>query len=126
MRIDYNDRLFRAVSNSPGGEVDDQTLFNYRQAGDVVWATYQGGQIAFGTMVGVARADGTLDLRYQHVTTAGEIRTGTCQSTPDVLVDGRVRLRESWRWTEGGDGAGTSAVEQVPAGTAQSHSFRIS
>lgn len=111
--IDYNDRLFRAVSNSPGGEVDDRTLFNYRQAGDVVWVTYQGGSIAFGTMVGVSRSDGALDLRYQHVTIAGDIRTGICRSTPHVLEDGRVCLRESWRWTEGAEGAGSSTVEQV-------------
>ena len=93
--------------------MDDSTLFNYRQSGDVVWATYQGGQIAFGTMIGVTRADGSLDLRYQHVTTAGEMRTGRCHSTPELLDDGRVRLHESWKWTEGADGSGTSMVEQV-------------
>jgi hypothetical protein len=113
MRIDYNDRLFRAVSNSPGGEVDETTLFDYRQHGDVVWVTYQGGLIALGTMVGVVRGDGSLDLRYQHVTTSGEIRTGRCLSVPELLEDGRVRLRESWQWTEGGTGGGTSLVEQV-------------
>ena len=113
MRLDYNDRLFRASTNSAGGQVDDQTLFSYRQYGDVVWATYQGGAIAFGTMVGVIRDDDTLDLRYQHVSTRGEIRSGRCLSTPEVLADGRVRLHEAWEWTEGGVGAGRSAVEQV-------------
>ena len=116
MHIDYNDRLFRAISNSPGGEVDGTTLFDYRQHGDVVWVTYQGGPIAFGTMVGVARPDGTLDLRYQHVSTTGEIETGRCRSTPEMLDDGRVRLHESWQWTEGGAGAGSSTVEQVVSG----------
>lgn len=113
MRIDYNDRLFRAVTNSGGGEVDEQTLFSYRQYGDVVWATYQGGAIAFGTMVGVRRHDGRLDLRYQHVSSTGEIRTGRCVSTPEAIEGDRVRLREAWEWTEGGRGAGTSIVEQV-------------
>lgn len=113
MPIDYNDRLFRAVSNSPGGEVDDSTLFNYRQHADVVWVTYQGGRIALGTMIGVAREDGSLDLRYQHVTTGGEIRTGRCRSTPEILADGLVRLHEAWEWTEGGQGVGTSLVQQV-------------
>ena len=117
MRLDYNDRLFRASTNSAGGQVDDQTLFSYRQYGDVVWATYQGGAIAFGTMVGVIRNDDTLDLRYQHVSTRGEIRSGRCRSTPEVLADGRVRLQEAWEWTEGGVGAGTSTVEQVKTPT---------
>jgi hypothetical protein len=113
MRLDYNDRLFRAATNSAGGEVDEQTLFSYRQYGDVVWATYQGGSIAFGTMVGVIRGDDTLDLRYQHVSTRGEIRSGRCVSSPELLADGRVRLHEAWEWTEGGSGTGTSTVEQV-------------
>ena len=117
MRIDYNDRLFRAVSNSEAGEVDDQTLFSYRQYGDVVWATYQGGAIAFGTMVGVVRTDGTLDLRYQHVSATGAIKAGRCVSTPEVIVGDRIRLHEAWEWSEGGHGAGTSIVEQVPAAT---------
>ena len=117
MRLDYNDRLFRASTHSSGGEVDDQTLFSYRQYGEVVWATYQGGAIAFGTMVGVIRNDDTLDLRYQHVSTRGEIRSGRCRSTPEVLADGRVRLHEAWEWTEGAVGAGTSTVEQVTTPT---------
>ena len=115
MRIDYNDRLFRTSSNSAAGEVDADTLFNYRQHGDVIWATYQGGAIVFGTMVGVVRVDATLDLRYQHVSATGELRTGRCRSTPELLDDGRVRLREQWEWTEGGSGSGTSIVEQVKA-----------
>ena len=113
MRLDYNDRLFRASTNSAGGDVDDRTLFSYRQYGDVVWATYQGGAIAFGTMVGVLRDDDVLDMRYQHVSTRGELRCGRCLSTPEVLADGRVRLHEAWEWTEGSVGAGASIVEQV-------------
>jgi hypothetical protein len=113
MRIDYNDRLFRASTNSTGGDVDGDTLFNYWQHGDVVWATYQGGAILFGTMVGVVRTDGSLDLRYQHVSATSEIRTGRCRSTPELLDDGRVRLHEQWEWTEGGAGTGSSIVEQV-------------
>jgi hypothetical protein len=113
MRIDYNDRLFRAIANSGSGDVDDRTLFSYRQYGDVVWATYHGGAIAFGTMVGVVRHDGTLDLRYQHVSTAGAIKRGRCVSTPEVIAGDRVRLHEAWEWTEGGHGSGTSIVEQV-------------
>jgi hypothetical protein len=37
--INYNDRLFKAVSNSENGEVDESTIFHYRQTGDLVWGT---------------------------------------------------------------------------------------
>ena len=37
----------------------------------------------------------------------------SCRSVPEVLADGRLRLHETWSWTEGGEGAGTSTVEEM-------------
>jgi hypothetical protein len=76
-------------------------------------ATYSGGGIRHGAMTGLVRADGSLEFCYQHVTDAGELRSGICESTPEVLADGRVRLEERWRWTLGGTSAGESVVEEV-------------
>jgi hypothetical protein len=50
LSIHYDGRTFRSVSNSPSGEVTAATLFNCHQVGDVVWATYAGGPITFGTL----------------------------------------------------------------------------
>lgn len=112
--IDYHDRRFRCVANNATGDVGDNTLFHYRQVGCAIWATYEGGSVAHETMVGVRLDDGRLDLRYQHVTHDGILRTGRCVSTPDVLGDGRLRLCEAWMWTEGGIGSGASEVEEIP------------
>jgi hypothetical protein len=111
--LSLHDRRFRAITNADHGEVSHETRFHYRQEGATVWATYAGGEILVGTMVGVARSDGTYDLRYQHVSEDLELRAGRCVSTPEVLADGRLRLHESWEWTEGGRGSGTSMVEEV-------------
>jgi len=113
--VSLHDRRFSPVSNSDNGEVSPETRFHYRQEGATVWATYAGGEIVMGTMVGVSRADGTFDLRYQHVSDDGALRAGRCVSTPELLPDGRLRLHESWLWTEGGRGSGTSVVEEVPS-----------
>lgn len=110
--ITYADRVFASVSNAAGGDVGADTIFHYRQQHDIVWATYAGGAVTFGTLVARVLADGCLDMRYQHVTSAGEMKTGRCRSTPTVLADGRLRLDEQWQWTEGGDGAGQSVVEE--------------
>jgi hypothetical protein len=114
MRINYNDRYFRGVGNVDGGDVDADTLFHYRQEDEVVWATYRGGGVAFGTLTALVRPDGRLDMRYQQVSKDGIIKTGRCLSTPEILSDGRLRLHESWSWTEGGDGAGESRIEEIP------------
>lgn len=117
MRINYNNRHFRSVANAEAGDVDSDTHFHYRQEGDVVWATYHGGGVAFGTLMAMVRADETLDMRYQQVSRTGTIKTGRCISTPEILPDGRLRLHESWRWTEGGDGSGESTIEELPQPT---------
>lgn len=111
--IDYDGRRFRPVENSAGGEVDGGTLFHYRQRGNVVWATYEGGGIRWGTLVATVDDRGRLDMRYAHVNDAGELMTGVCASTPEALPDGRLRLHEHWRWTSGGGGEGESVLEEV-------------
>ena len=112
-RISYDGRRFRSVRNSAGGEVDGDTLFHYRQRDDVVWATYEGGGIRYGTLIASVDDAGSLDMRYAHVNAAGDLMTGVCASTPELLPDGRLRLQERWRWTSGDCSAGESVVEEV-------------
>lgn len=116
-RIDYDGRHFRSVSNSANGEVDAETRFTYHQQGDLVWATYTGGAIRFGTLVAIADARGRLDMRYSHVNADGELMTGVCTSEPELLPDGRLRLHERWRWTSGDYSEGTSIVEEIHRNT---------
>lgn len=111
--INYNGRTFRSFSNTSEGEVDARTTFRYHQMGDIVWAEYAGGRIRFGQLVGLILPDGTLELRYQHVNEGGELMTGICLSTPEVLPDGRLRLHEAWQWTCGDRASGASVVEEI-------------
>jgi hypothetical protein len=112
--INYHGRRFRPVSNSSSGQVNQQTMFLYQQPfGDaLLTATYMGGGIRLGSMTGlVDETTGALRFHYQHVTDAGELRSGYCESTPELLSDGRLRLHERWKWTDGP--AGESVVEEV-------------
>jgi hypothetical protein len=111
--IDYNDRCFAPVANTENGEVDSSTLFHYRQEGDIVWATYEGGDVRFGTLIAKVDEAGRLDMRYSHVNRKGQLMTGLCRSVPEILSDGRLRLRESWQWTSGDCSSGESIVEEV-------------
>ena len=111
--INYDGRRFRSVENSETGEVGPETVFSYSQDGDVVSATYEGGAVRLGTLVGTADSEGNLDVRYGHVNASGELMTGECRSTPEVLPDGRIRLYEVWRWTSGDRSSGRSTVEEI-------------
>jgi hypothetical protein len=111
--VNYNGRTFRGAQNTPNGEVDEETRFFYRQKDDLVWAEYSGPGIRLGQLIGIADADGTLDLRYQHVNASDELMTGVCRTTPELLPDGRLRLHEKWRWTCGEMTDGASVVEEI-------------
>jgi len=113
MPISFDNRLFTTVANSANGDVSAATTFHYRQAGNIVWGTYAGGAVGMGTLIASVSSDGSLDMRYQHVTTSGEMKTGKCVSRPETLSDGRLRLHEQWRWTEGGIESGESVVEEM-------------
>ena len=114
MTINYDGRVFRSVANSPHGDVDADTTFHYHQQRDVVWATYAGGWVRFGTLIAkVDDDDDSLDMRYQHVGADGAFKSGRCRSRPELLPDGRLRLYERWRWTDGAEGEGESVVEEV-------------
>lgn len=111
--VDYDGRRFRSVENSGTGEVGPETVFEYRQDGEVVSATYGGGGVRSGVLIATADEEGSLDARYAHVNVSGELMTGECRSTPEALADGRIRLHEEWRWTSGDGSSGRSVVEEI-------------
>ena len=43
--IDYDGRRFRAVANTANGETSADTIFQYRQSGNLISAEYSGGSI---------------------------------------------------------------------------------
>lgn len=111
--IDYHDRRFRGVANTPNGQVTAATEFHYRQRGHVFWGTYLGGGIEFGTLLGTVGPRGELRFTYQHIDAGGAVRMGECTSTPEQLPDGRLLLRESWQWLNGDRTRGESIVEEI-------------
>jgi hypothetical protein len=113
--VAYDGRRFVSVSNSEGGDAGCATTFHYHQDGDLVWADYAGGAVRRGMLVARCAPDGTLDARYQHMTEGGELKTGICRSTPELLADGRLRLHETWRWTSGSGDSGRSVIEETGA-----------
>ncbi len=112
--IDFDRRRFRTVRNSEAGECSSETVFRYRQKGNVVWATYRGGDVTYGTLLARVDGDGRLDVVYQHLNKNGDFRSGRARARTEVLPDGRYRLHERWEWTAGAAGSGRSVTEEVP------------
>lgn len=102
-----------AISNSENGEVPHQMVFHYLQQDNVLNCEYQGGEIVFGQLIGFVNAEGHIDMRYQQINKKGELRTGTCISTPERMPNGKIRLHENWQWTSGTCEKGQSILEEI-------------
>lgn len=111
--INYNNKKFRSIQNTENGEVSGDTIFHYYQKEKTVWATYQGGSINFGTLIAKVDENGTLDMRYQHLSDDGTFKTGQCISKPELLDNGKIRLHETWQWTSGDQSTGQSIIEEI-------------
>lgn len=110
--MNYHDKLFRPISNTANGETSEQTVFHYKQTGNILTAEYAGGQIQMGHLIGLVDELGNIVMRYHQVNEKGELMTGICQSTPEILTNGKIRLHERWEWTSGDKSKGTSIIEE--------------
>lgn len=111
--MNYHGKKFRTVRNSSNGETSPDTIFHYEQEGNIVFATYSGGSVKLGHLIGLVDEEGNIDMRYHQVNTKNELMTGTCHSQPEVLKNGKLLLRETWSWTSGDKTSGTSIVEEL-------------
>lgn len=111
--MNYNGKKFKTQSNSSNGETSSDTVFSYYQEGNLLKATYSGGQIKFGHLIGIVDNLGNIDMRYHQVNTNDELMTGICKSRPEILSNGKLLLHETWQWTSGDKSKGTSIIEEI-------------
>lgn len=111
--INYNNRIFKPVDNSANGESTSETVFYYKQAGNIVTAEYKGGSILYGHLIGLADSEGHIEMRYHQINEKQELMTGICESRPEILADGRIRIYETWKWTSGDFSSGYSVIEEI-------------
>lgn len=104
-------RRFTAIAHTEGGEVGPETVFEYHESEGEIWATYAGGTVRRGFLVGTRDGD-TLSFRYSQLNHDHETSTGRCVSEVTRTEAGRLRLNETWAW-ESRPGSGTSAVEEI-------------
>ena len=108
MRIHYDGKRFRNTHDGP-----QAPLATYRQDGDLLWADFGGGTVCRGGLTGLVDPDGRLDFTYTMTTADGRTIAGHCSSVPELLPDGRIRLREQWERYGEHAASGVSYLEEV-------------
>lgn len=111
--MNYNNKKFRTVANSENGETTGETIFEYKQNGNILTSSYKGGNIVNGHLIGLVDKNGNIDMRYHQVNTKGELMTGICLSKPELTENKKLRLYEDWKWTSGDKSTGKSVLEEI-------------
>ena len=110
--INYNNKIFRPVSNTENGEISGETIFIYKQKGNILTSEYSGGKIITGHLIGLVDDNGNIEMRYHQVNDKGEIMAGFCNSVPKLLPNGKIQLHETWEWITGDRSKGSSVIEE--------------
>ncbi len=111
--INYDGKSFRPVQNSDNGETSAETVFHYVQKGNILSSEYSGGKIKKGHLIGLVDEEGRIEMRYHQVNSNNELMTGICQSVPELLPNGKIRLHETWQWASGDLSKGNSILEEI-------------
>lgn len=111
--MNYNNKKFGVFENSENGETTTETVFEYKQNGNILTSEYSGGQIVSGHLIGLVDENGNIEMRYHQVNTKGELMTGICFSEPEVTPNGKIKLYEKWEWTSGDKSKGTSVLLEI-------------
>ena len=56
--MNYNNKKFRVFENSENGETTTETIFEYKQIGNILTSEYSGGQIVRGHLIGLVDDNG--------------------------------------------------------------------
>ncbi len=103
--IDYDGRTFVPTDGTAAWG-------RYMQREGLVSAEIGGAAVRAGALVGRTDESGVITAAYCEVLASGEFVGGTVRSTPTRLADGRIRLTERWRRSDGT--AGISIIEETP------------
>lgn len=113
MSINYNGKKFKILSNSVSSLITSEVVFNYFQSENIVSAEYSGREIKKGQLIGLVDSEGCIDMRYQQISSAGELLTGICKSKPVIMPNGKIKIFEEWSWTSGDKTTGKSVLIEL-------------
>ena len=73
--INFNNKRFILIDNSENGKVNSDTIFEYKQDGNLVTADYYGGSVKYGKIIAHIQND-KLEMLYQCLTIDNQLKAG--------------------------------------------------
>ncbi|WP_396602096.1 hypothetical protein [Algibacter sp. R77976] len=95
--FNFNNKTFSLLENSVNGKVNSETLFKYKQEGNLVTADYSGGTIKYGKII-ANLSNNTLHMLYQCITTENELKAGKAIAEISLAKNKKIKLKLNWEW----------------------------
>ncbi|MFZ4798032.1 MAG: n-acetylglutamate synthase [Bacteroidia bacterium] len=105
--INFNNKTFYLLENSENGQVNSETIFEYKQEGNLVTAEYYGGNFLYGKIIAVLEGN-YLNMLYQCVTKESEMMAGKAKALISFNEYNKIKLALNWEWLGDEKAKGTS------------------
>jgi len=113
--FNLNNKTFVLLENSENGKADAETIFEYKQNGNLVTADYYGGTIKYGKIIALLE-DNELSMLYQCLTVANELKAGKATAKISVSENEKMKLYLDWEWLTDGNEKGKSEYIEIEKG----------
>lgn len=110
--FDFNNKRFALIQNSDNGQVNTETIFNYKQDDNLVTADYFGGSIKYGKIIAELKGD-QLNMLYQCFTTDNQLKAGKALAQIELTESGKIKLYLNWQWLTDGNDKGISEYIEI-------------
>ncbi len=110
--FDLDNKRFVTAQNSQGLS-SNETTFHYHQQKEIITATYEGGSIQKGFIVGKQTGMNQIKLLYNCVTTEGKLLAGESSGMVSKNAEGRLQINLDWKWLNGDQSGGKSEYIEV-------------
>lgn len=105
--LNFSNKKFALLENSANGKVDTDTIFIYKQKGNLVTADYHGGNIKYGKIIALLNKD-KLDMLYQCLTNDNQLKAGKAIANITVTENQKIKLSLDWEWLNANKTSGKS------------------
>ena len=98
--INLHEKRMHVKETAENGVVNEETIFEFYQKEDRVLATYRGGKVSRGVLVGILSED-RFSFNYGQQHLDGNIAGGHSICDIEIQSDGKYRLIEHFQWERG-------------------------
>jgi hypothetical protein len=113
MIYNLDKRHFTLISNTAGHAKPGETVFVFEQQEFAVRASYSGGDVLLGSIIGRFTSEDDVHVLFQQVTIDGRLNGGEGKMKLERREDGKLCFIDDWRFLIYGEGQGQAIWQEI-------------